>query len=53
MSARKEVFDEIRQQIEAHTSWSRSDILKYVKGPSEMLDRAHKRTFREEFGGEA
>ena len=51
MSARKEVFDEIQQQIESHPSWSRSDILKYVRGSSEMIDRVHKRTFREEFGG--
>jgi len=52
MSARKEVFDEVLQQIESHSSWGRSDIVKYVKQSSEMIDRVHKRTFKEEFGAE-
>lgn len=50
MNARKEVFEEVAQQIEAHPSWSRSEILKYVKQSSEMIDRVHRRTFSEEFG---
>lgn len=49
MSARKEVFDEVLQQIESHPSWSRSDIVKYVKQSSEMIERVSNRTFHEEF----
>jgi hypothetical protein len=52
MSVRKEVFDEVQSQIEAHESWGRADILKYIRQSSEMIDRVHKRTFKEEFGAE-
>ena len=50
MGLRKAMFEEILQQIEAHPSWGRSDIVKYLQQSSEMIERVHKRSFREEFG---
>jgi hypothetical protein len=52
MSVRKEVFDEVLGQIETHKGWDREDILKYIRQSSEMIERVHRRTFREEFGGD-
>ena len=42
----------ILQQIEAHPSWGRTDIVKYLTQSSEMIERVHNRTFKEEFGSE-
>ncbi|MCE9581168.1 MAG: hypothetical protein K8T20_01495 [Planctomycetes bacterium] len=50
MGLRKAVFEEILQQIEAHPSWGRTDIVKYLQQSSEMIERVHNRTFKEEFG---
>ena len=50
MDHRKAMFEEILQQIEAHPSWGRTDIVKYLKQSSEMIERVHRRTFSEEFG---
>jgi DNA-binding LacI/PurR family transcriptional regulator len=52
MGMRKAIFEEILSQIEAHPSWSRSDIVKYLQQSSEMIERVHKRSFKEEFGEE-
>ena len=52
MGLRKAIFEEILAQIEAHPSWGRSDIVKYLQQSSEMIDRVHKRSFKEEFGAE-
>ncbi|MEK7467919.1 MAG: hypothetical protein AAB074_10935 [Planctomycetota bacterium] len=50
MGIRKAIFEEILQQIESHPSWGRSDFVKYLQQSSEMIDRVHKRSFKEEFG---
>ncbi|KAF0246195.1 MAG: hypothetical protein FD180_937 [Planctomycetota bacterium] len=50
MGLRKAIFEEILQQIEAHPSWGRSDIVKYLQQSSEMIERVHKRSFKDEFG---
>jgi hypothetical protein len=50
MGVRREVFQEVLSQIEDHPSWSRSDIVKYLKQSAEMIERVHRRSFREEFG---
>ncbi|NUN47697.1 MAG: hypothetical protein HUU15_02550 [Candidatus Brocadiae bacterium] len=50
MAIRREVFDEVLAQVESHPSWGRSDIVKYIRQSSDMIERVHKRSFREELG---
>ena len=52
MQYRKEMLDEVLEKIGEHPSWSRSEILKYLKESRALVDRVHKRVFREEFGEE-
>jgi len=52
MQYRKEMLDEVLEKIGDHPSWSRSEILKYLKESRALVDRVHKRVFREEFGDE-
>ncbi|MCC6741223.1 MAG: hypothetical protein IT452_19435 [Planctomycetia bacterium] len=52
MNLRKAMFEEVLQQLESHPSWGRTDIVKYLKQSSEMIDRVHRRSFREEFGAD-
>jgi hypothetical protein len=53
MQYRKEMLDEVLEKIGEHSDWSRSDILKYLKESRALVDRVHKRVFREEFGSDA
>lgn len=48
---RKETLDEVLEKIGDHQDWSRADIVKYLKESLELLERVHKRVFREEYGG--
>lgn len=50
MQYRKEMLDEVLEKIGEHAEWSRADILKFLKECRALVDRVHKRVFREEFG---
>ena len=50
MQYRKEMLDEVLEKIGEHPHWSRAEILKYLKESRALVDRVHKRVFREEFG---
>ena len=50
MQYRKEMLDEVLEKIADHPTWSRAEILKYLKESRALVDRVHKRVFREEFG---
>ena len=52
MQYRKEMLDEVLEKIGEHSSWGRNEILKYLKESRALVDRVHKRVFREEFGGD-
>jgi DNA-binding LacI/PurR family transcriptional regulator len=52
MQYRKEMLDEVLEKIGEHSNWSRNEILKYLKESRALVDRVHKRVFREEFGDE-
>jgi hypothetical protein len=52
MQYRKEMLDEVLEKIGEHPNWSRNEILKYLKESRALVDRVHKRVFREEFGDE-
>jgi len=52
MQYRKEMLDEVLEKIGEHPNWRRSEILKYLKESRALVDRVHKRVFREEFGDE-
>ena len=53
MQYRKELLDEILDDVGAHASWTRADIIKRLKEWRGLVDRLHNRAFREEFGDEA
>jgi len=50
MQYRKEMLDEVLEKIGEHSEWTRADILKFLKECRALVDRVHKRVFREEFG---
>ncbi|SRR5579859_2241856 len=52
MQYRKEMLDEVLEKIGTHAEWTRADILKFLRECRALVDRVHKRVFREEFGGE-
>ena len=52
MQYRKEMLDEVLEKIGEHANWTRAEILKYLKESRALVDRVHKRVFREEFGDE-
>ena len=52
MQYRKEMLDEVLEKLGEHPNWSRAEILKYLKESRALVDRVHKRVFREEFGEE-
>jgi hypothetical protein len=52
MQYRKEMLDEVLEKIGEHPHWSRGEILKYLKESRALVERVHKRVFREEFGEE-
>src|SRR4029078_4652997 len=52
MQYRKEMLDEVLEKLCEHPQRSRSEILKYLKESRALVDRVHKRVFREEFGDE-
>jgi hypothetical protein len=42
----------VLEKISEHHEWSRADILKFLKECRALVDRVHKRVFREEFGSD-
>jgi hypothetical protein len=52
MQYRKEMLDEVLEKLGEHSNWGRNEILKYLKESRALVDRVHKRVFREEFGDE-
>ncbi len=50
MQSRKETLDEMLEKISENPSWGRAEILKFLKESRALVDRVHKRVFREEFG---
>lgn len=52
MQVRKETVEEILGRISENPEWGRSEIVRYLKSLSGMVDRVQKRAFREEYGGD-
>jgi transcriptional regulator GlxA family with amidase domain len=50
MQSRKETLDEVLEKIVENPSWGRTDIVKFLKESRALVERVHKRVFREEFG---
>lgn len=50
MQHRKELLDEILEKLAENSGWSRADVVKYLKESRALMDRVHKRVFKEEFG---
>ena len=50
MQVRREVLEEVLSRIGDNPEWNRSQIVKYLKDALGMVERVHKRVFREEFG---
>jgi predicted DNA-binding protein YlxM (UPF0122 family) len=53
MQHRKETFDEVLEKIAENPGWGRGEIVKYLKESRALVDRVHKRVFRDEFGGDS
>ena len=53
MQHRKETFDEVLDKISENPGWGRAEIMKYLKESRALVERVHKRVFREEFGGDS
>lgn len=52
MQYRKEMLDEVLEKIGENTRWTRAEILNYLQESRALVERVHKRVFREEFGEE-
>jgi DNA-binding LacI/PurR family transcriptional regulator len=50
MQVRKETIEETLNLIAENPSWGRAEIVKYLKEMLGMVERVHKRVFREEYG---
>lgn len=50
MQTRKETLEEVLGRIQEHSGWTRGEIVDYLKESLALVDRVHKRVFREEFG---
>ena len=53
MQYRKETLDEVLEKVSENSAWGRSEILKYLKESRALVERVHRRVFREEYGDEA
>ena len=51
MLYRRETLEEVIGRVEEKREWSREEILKYLRESLALVDRVHKRVFRDEFGG--
>ena len=50
MQTRKETLEEVLGRISDHASWTRAEILEYLRESLALMERVHKRVFKEEFG---
>ena len=50
MQVRRETIEEVINRISENPDWTRSQIIKYLKDALVMVERVHKRVFKEEFG---
>lgn len=50
MQIRRETLEEVLNRIAENPSWGRAEIIKHVKEMLGMVERVHKRVFREEYG---
>ena len=50
MQYRKETLEEVLEKVEENKSWNRDDVLKLLKESLALVDRVHRRVFKEEFG---
>ena len=52
MQTRKETLEEVLGRISDHAAWTRAEILEYLRESLALMERVHKRVFKEEFGAE-
>ena len=52
MQTRKETLEEVLGRISGHAGWSRAEILEYLRESLALVERVHKRVFKDEFGAE-
>ncbi len=50
MQVRRETLDEVLTRIGENPDWTRAQIVKYLRDALGMVERVHKRVFKEEFG---
>ena len=50
MQVRRETLEEVINRIAENPSWSRAEVVKYLKEALGMVERVHKRVFKEEYG---
>ena len=50
MQVRRELLEEVINRIAENPSWNRPEIVKYLKEALGMVERVHKRVFKEEYG---
>ena len=52
MQTRKETLEEVLGRISDHAAWTRAEILEYLRESLALMERVHKRVFKDEFGAE-
>ncbi len=50
MQTRKETLEEVLGRIVENPAWDRGEIVKYLRESLTLVERVHKRVFRDEFG---
>ena len=53
MQYRKETLEEVLEKVTENSRWSRADILQHLEESLKLVERVHKRVFKEEFGESA
>jgi DNA-binding LacI/PurR family transcriptional regulator len=51
MQTRKETLTEVLARVQEQASWGRDEVVAYLKESLALVDRVHKRVFKDEFGG--
>ena len=50
MQTRKETLEEVLVRVKKQPAWGRDEILAYLQDSLALMERVHKRVFKEEFG---
>lgn len=50
MQTRKETLEEVLARVEKQAAWGRDEVLQYLRESLALVDRVHKRVFKDEFG---